>query len=113
MSMTTEDSLKEVYGTLQKQTLQMHTEQISLIDSLDDRLDLNEAQKKRCEDTYWLEEDEFVEEAYIQYGQLHIIIVHQSVGGLTDSTDFEPSMTDEEDKLKLAYILYGGINEWK
>ena len=113
MSMTTEDSLKEVYGELQKQTLQMHTEQTSLIDSLDDRLDLNEAQKKRCEDTYWLEDDEAIEEAFIQYGQLHIIIVKQEFGGQKDYTDFEPSMTDEEDKLKLAYILYGGINEWK
>ena len=113
MSMTTEDTLKEVLGSLQKQTLQMHTEQISLIDSLDDRLDLNEAQKKRCEDTYWLEEDESIEEAYIQDGQLHVIIVKQYFGGQKDYTDFEPSMGDEEDKLKLAYILYGGINEWK
>lgn len=113
MSMTTEDSLKEVLGSLQKQTLQMHTEQISLIDSLDDRLDLNEAQKKRCEETYWLEEDEFVKEAYIQEGQLHIIIAHEIFGGVKGWTNYEPSMDDEDDKLKLAYILYGGINEWK
>lgn len=110
---TTEDIIREANDKMIESLMAAHNDQLSLIDSLDDRLDLNEAQKKRCEDTYWLEEDEFVKEAYIQYGQLHIIIVHQSVGGLTDSTDFEPSMTDEEDKLKLAYILYGGINEWK
>ena len=113
MLVTTEDILKEVYETLQRTMLEMHTEQTSLIDSLDDRLDLNEAQKKRCEDTYWLEEDEAVEDAYIQYGQLHVIIVKQGFGSQKDYTDYEPSMSDEEDKLKLAYILYGGVNEWK
>lgn len=107
--MTTTEYLKEINERLNTHIDYVTHEQLSLVDSLDDRLDLTEKQLKRAEEMY-CDGYEEIREGYIQYGQLHVIIYDT---GVEEITDYEPSMTDSEDKDKLCYILYGGLNEWK
>lgn len=108
--MTTTEYLKEINERLNAHIDYVTHEQLSLVDSLDDRLDLTEKQLKRAEEMYCLDNYEQVREGFIQYGQLHLIIFDV---GVDEITDYEPSMTDSEDKDKLCYILYGGLNEWQ
>lgn len=108
--MTTTEYLKEINERLSAHIDYVAHEQLSLVDSLDDRLDLTEKQLRRADEMYCLDEYEQIQEGYIQNGQLHLMIYD---AGVSETTDYEPSMTDSEDKDKLCYILYGGLNEWR
>ena len=107
---STVEYLEEINKKLKAHVEKATCEQLSLIDSLDDRLDLTEKQCKRAEEMYCLDNYEVIRDGFIQYGQLHLIIEDL---GVKEITDYEPSMTDSEDQDKLCYILYGGLNEWE
>lgn len=68
---------------------------------------LSDEQIERCEEVFDLGNDEYIYCAYISNGQLYIEIISDLFGEPSDTTIYEPNLSDEEGQAKLKYILTG------
>lgn len=67
---------------------------------------LSDEQIRRCEKSFELGNDEYINSAYMFEGQLYIEII-SDLYGVPCSTIYEPDLSDEEGQQKLNYILKG------
>ena len=68
---------------------------------------LSDEQIERCEEVFDLGNDEYIHCAYISNGQLYIEIISDLFSEPSDTTIYEPNLSDEEGQAKLKYILTG------